>query len=183
MNLRNLLVFLTSLAVAATALALLWIGTAPSTAAAGQQPYGGCDEAWQAPHSAGADDCRALGWTVRPGVVLNPHGVLRYWNLGACTYEDGSGSGRTCGWLGQRDGNKRGMSFYVTGPEDARRGHYFWAPSPLLGHAQRQWVTGPEADALAEGSAPHATTRNWERCWTTPTSEQAVCADGYVEKW
>ncbi len=28
------------------------------------EPYGGCAEAWQAPHSTGAEDCRRLGWTV-----------------------------------------------------------------------------------------------------------------------
>jgi len=29
-----------------------------------QQPYGGCDEAWQAPYSEGADWCRDHGWTI-----------------------------------------------------------------------------------------------------------------------
>lgn len=28
------------------------------------EPYGGCDEAWQAPQSAGAWECRAHGWIV-----------------------------------------------------------------------------------------------------------------------
>lgn len=30
-----------------------------------REPYGGCDEAWQAPHSEGADLCRELGWVIR----------------------------------------------------------------------------------------------------------------------
>lgn len=29
-----------------------------------QQPYGGCDEAWQAPHSKGARECRLHGFEV-----------------------------------------------------------------------------------------------------------------------
>lgn len=31
------------------------------------EPYGGCDEAWQAPHSEGAAYCRSLGYDVPTG--------------------------------------------------------------------------------------------------------------------
>src|SRR5262245_63358868 len=62
------------------------------------QPYGGCAEAWQAPHSKGADECRAHGWTVRARLVVGPHRWVRYNNLPHCREEDGSGQKSACTW-------------------------------------------------------------------------------------
>jgi hypothetical protein len=148
-------------------------------------PYGGCKEAWQAPQSEGADWCRDRGWTVRKRVVLNPHAVLRYWNLDPCTYEDGSGQTNVCGWLGNKDGNGRGLSYYITGPEDQRTGHFLWSPNPLTNHPKRQWVDSGLADALAEGSAYDATTRDWNDCWVKygKQTTTVACPDGYTEEW
>jgi len=41
------------------------------------------------------------------------------------------------------------------------------------------------ADALAEGGAPDATTRNWEACMVKyrKNSTAVRCPDGYREKW
>jgi len=41
---------------------------------------------------------------------------------------------------------------------------------------------GPElGDALAEGSAPDATTRDWTRCYEKGNGAAVICPDGYVE--
>lgn len=90
------------------------------------QPYGGCDEAWQAPHSIGADQCRAHGWTVRSRLVVGPHRWVHYSTLASCTFEDGSGSHLPCSWNFRRtDGNGIGDRFYVTGSSwSHHRVHY-----------------------------------------------------------
>lgn len=36
-------------------------------------------------------------------------------------------------------------------------------------------------DALAEGSAPDATTREWTRCYQRGNGAAVICPDGYVE--
>ena len=36
-------------------------------------------------------------------------------------------------------------------------------------------------DALAEGSAPDATTRDWTRCYVRGNGAAVICPDGYVE--
>jgi hypothetical protein len=62
-----------------------------------QQPYGGCDEAWQAPQSTGADDCRAHGWTVKWWIVESPKHRVEYVDasIPQCANED---RGRYCTW-------------------------------------------------------------------------------------
>lgn len=42
------------------------------------QPYGGCKEAYVAPRSRGAKECRRHGWLVKRWVVASPRGVVRY---------------------------------------------------------------------------------------------------------
>ena len=95
----------------------------------GWQPYGGCKEAWQAPHSEGAAACRAHGWTVRHRIVVNPRRHVRYENLQPCREEDGSGQRRTCSWNfpGDHTGNGRGLSYFVT--HAPRRFHYVVWPT------------------------------------------------------
>lgn len=72
--------------------------------------YGGCKEGWQAPHSAGADQCRAHGWTITSRYVISPHSRLVASRLPHCAYEDETGP---CLWDARRDGNGRGSSFIV----------------------------------------------------------------------
>lgn len=74
MRIRNLAA---TAAVAATLLV-------NSPAVAAPQPYGGCDEAWQAPKSAGAQECRDLGYTVHRKFVLNPARVPVAWRVDSC---------------------------------------------------------------------------------------------------
>jgi hypothetical protein len=125
------------------------------------QPYGGCDEAWQAPHSEGADACRAHGWTVRSHLVIDPHRVVRMSSLISCGVEDASDGTVPCSWnFGSTDGNGRGLSFFVS---RAHRFHFVWATDPTTG-TRWQWVSRSLGDALAESGAPRATTRDWQRC-------------------
>lgn len=42
-------------------------------------------------------------------------------------------------------------------------------------------VTQELGDALAEGSAPDATTRKWERCFERGNGAYVICPDGYIE--
>lgn len=90
------------------------------------QPYGGCDEAWQAPQSTGAQDCRDHGWVVRHRLVVGPHHWVHYSTLPSCTFEDGSGSRLPCSWnFRSTDGNGVGDKFYVTGSSwNHHRVHY-----------------------------------------------------------
>lgn len=124
------------------------------------EPYGGCDEAYSAPKSAAADQCREAGWTIRVradghGIIVDPHARVRYVWLPMCRHEDGSGQRSACTWnLGPRkQGNGRGVAYWVDVKD---RVHYVW---------RMQWtgwktVTSEVADVIAEsGLAPH----RWER--------------------
>jgi len=133
------------------------------------QPYGGCKEAHLAPHSAGAQDCRAHGWTVRGRIVVNRHGVVKYLALPHCREEDGSGQRPTCGWNlgGRTDGNGRGLSYFVDRHD---RVHYVWPERPL-----GEPTPAPLADALAEGERHE----DWATCWLEETPTHVRCPDGY----
>jgi hypothetical protein len=60
-----------------------------------------CDEAWQAPRSAGAEQCRDWGWTVKARMVLDPtnrvHALI---GLEPCVYEDSE----NCYWRARCQG-------------------------------------------------------------------------------
>lgn len=81
-----------------------------ATSPAPGEPYGGCDEAWQAPKSEGAAWCRRHGWTVRPNFVIDKHNVLRTTRFGACENEDSTG----CYWNAMTRGNHIGDSYIVS---------------------------------------------------------------------
>lgn len=51
-----------------------------------------------------------------------------------------------------------------------------WARS--RGYAR---VTPELGDALAEGSAPDATTREWTRCYERGNGAYVICPDGFIE--
>ena len=51
-----------------------------------------------------------------------------------------------------------------------------WARSRGYGR-----VSPELGDALAEGSAPDATTRDWTRCYERGNGAAVICPDGYVE--
>lgn len=100
-----------------------------------QQPYGGCKEAWQAPHSAGADECRAHGWHISSRFVVGPRGVVRYNMLPACKNEDGSGQRGACYWW---DGDLALIN-------DSRdRAHYVWDTNPLWWWRNWHWSTAQD---------------------------------------
>lgn len=80
MNVRNL-------AAAAVTATLLSVAS-PSLASTSTEPYGGCKEAWQAPKSQGARDCRQMGYTVRPHFVIDPQHRLVATDLRRCTSPD-----------------------------------------------------------------------------------------------
>lgn len=102
---------------------------AVSTASDAAQPYGGCDEAYRYARSAGAQDCREAGWTIRPRLVVGPHGYVRMSALPHCIHEDGSGQRSACSWnfhRGGEDGNGKGRMLWIDGHD---RVHYVngWA--------------------------------------------------------
>lgn len=83
------------------------------------QPYGGCVEAHRYPHSRGARECRAHGWTIRTRLVVGPHHWVRFSTLPHCETEDGSHTHRPCSWNFDRtDGNGIGRSYWI-----GRHGH------------------------------------------------------------
>jgi hypothetical protein len=49
------------------------------------------------------------------------------------------------------------------------------------GGQQRHELGDELGDALAEGSAPDATTRDWTRCDERGNGAAVICPDGYVE--
>lgn len=81
--------------------------------AAAAEPYGGCDEAWQAPDSPGSDWCRDHGWTVTRKIVVGPRGWVRANRLPACTFEDGSRQRSACFWNADRRGNGTGSDYWL----------------------------------------------------------------------
>lgn len=102
------------------------------------QPYGGCDEAWQAPRSGGAQWCRDHGWTVRHRLVVSPHRVVKFSTLPSCKTDDGGGP-VPCSWnFGTTDGNGIGRAYYVTNPQHPAH-HYVWATRPTV-HGW-QWIS------------------------------------------
>lgn len=100
-------------------------GVQDAHAAKSDQPYGGCDEAWQAPHSEGAETCRDLGWVVRKNLVVGPRKWVRMSALPSCKYEDGTGHRPACSWnFGSGDGNGEGNAYWVTGTHNEPVFHY-----------------------------------------------------------
>ena len=180
------------LIVAATLIWVAGIFVAPGSDAAGSefpvgnrwvQPYGGCKEAWQAPSSEGAAECRAHGWLIRPRLVVGPHGVVRFTALPHCRQEDGSGQRSACTWNVRdgagRDGDGSGLTYWL----DARdHTHYVWPLNATAWWYQWRWVSSALSDALAEGEEYGATERDWQRCMVTDTrrvKEWLTCPDGY----
>jgi len=150
----------------------------PTQQPAKQQPYGGCDEGWQAPRSIGARECRALGWVVRPRLVVDPHGLVVMSRLPHCTFEDASSGPIPCSYNFGRptDGFGGGLAFWVTGTHAHNRTHYVWTTRP---HNGWTWVSRSLADALAESGERGADTRNWEQCKSRQGTHLTVrCADG-----
>ena len=160
-------------AAAATTLGLLGLA---GPGQAWQQPYGGCEEATLAPHSAGAHTCRVHGWTIRKRLAVNAHGLVKGSGLPHCRYEDG-GENQPCSWNfhdGQGiDGNNRGLSYWID-RED--RTHYVWSrPAGYPWHN----VSSALADALSEGDRPY---HYWLRCRTTGVQRNPIvvaCPDGH----
>lgn len=98
-------------AVLVVGLLLVMMGLLLAPKGEAAQPYGGCDEAWQAPHSTGADECRALGWTVKRSLVLDPTNRVRaLMGVAPCVSEDQE---TQCFWKATCRGNGRGDSFVV----------------------------------------------------------------------
>lgn len=147
---------------------LIWGLLAPP-AQAWTEPYGGCDEGWQAPHSVGADQCRDHGWIVRHRLVIDPHKVLRYTSLPACYTDDGTG--RYCTWRASEQGNHRGYSYYLNRPEHPR---YIWEYDPT-GSGWR-WVNRRE-DRFLDRHHHH---RRWRQCAANRGADDWVvkCANG-----
>jgi hypothetical protein len=85
------------------------------------QPYGGCDEAWQAPQSEGADWCRDHGWTVHKRFVLNRNDVPVALRVNPCQTEDSDG---WCYWNAEEQGDGEGNSFIIRGERDGK--HRIW---------------------------------------------------------
>jgi hypothetical protein len=110
------------LVLGATALATTLVASLVQPAdAAWTQPYGGCKEAWQAPRSQGAADCRAHGWVVRPRLVVSPRTWVRHSTLPHCPSDDVAPRHAPCSWnFGPGDGNGWGDQFYVL---PSRTGH------------------------------------------------------------
>jgi hypothetical protein len=80
-----------------------------------------CDEAWQAPDSEGADNCRLRGWTVRRDFILTPANTVAYLRLNPCVEEESDGP---CFWNAERQGNGTGTSFIIKGQRDGK--HRVW---------------------------------------------------------
>ena len=181
-----------SLVALATGLALSAIGLGATAsradAATWQQPYGGCVEGHNYPHSQGAAECRAHGWTVRQRLVVGPHDRVRFVSLPLCREEDGSGQRSACTWnFGPgpeglyhphgHTGDDRGLSFWVDRKD---RVHYVWNwtagdPRP----DGWKWVSSELGDALAEGEQHED---NWEGCITNGVHHHRIrvaCPDGF----
>lgn len=138
------------------------------------EPYGGCKEAYQAPHSQGAKECRAKGWTIKRRLVVTPHAVVRFTRLPHCREEDGSGQRSACTWnIGRKiDGDGQGLSYWVSGPHARHhdRIHYVWPERPLGTPVSQEL-----GDALAEGEQHE----DWDRCWLDEPRTHVRCPDGF----
>ena len=126
------------------------------------QPYGGCKEALLYPYSAGADWCRAHGWTITYGwygrnVVVNPHGVVVASRLPHCHDENGTGTRWPCSW--NFDSAHPGTSFWIG---HWGTNHYVWPTSPI--NRVWHWVDDDLAKRLAHSAIPGASTYRWTRC-------------------
>ena len=103
--------------LAALAVTTILAGGTAAVAEAAQaaQSYGGCDEAYRYARTAGAQDCREAGWTIRPRLVITPDNKVAYSVLPHCRHEDGSGQRSACTWnLGPgQDGNGIGRVYWV----------------------------------------------------------------------
>lgn len=162
--------------ILAVAAAVATIGLAAPAQAAWHQPYGGCEEATLAPHSAGANQCRAHGWTIGTRLAVNAHGLVVGSGLPHCREEDGSGQRGACSWNFHDgrgiDGNNRGLSYWL---DKRDRAHYVWSrPAGYPWHN----VGGPLADSLSEGDRPY---HYWLRCRTTGVQRDPIvvaCPDG-----
>ena len=124
-----------ALVLTLVSLGIIATGNSSATAAgrlsASVQPYGGCKEAHAYPQTRGAADCRALGWTVRPRLVVDPRGVVRFSRLPHCAIEDASSGPVPCSWnFGPGDGNGRGLSYWVDRHD---RTHYVTMPRHAAG--------------------------------------------------
>lgn len=143
------------------------------------EPYGGCDEAWQAPRSPGADLCRALGYSVSARFVLSPRGVVLHSSLPHCRFEDGSGGRRPCTWnVGPRtDGNGVGLAYKVRPDMTVR---YVWDASPAVDGWR--WVSERRARRLVSRITRPAQQRSvtaWQRCVIRRDATTRVkCPDG-----
>jgi hypothetical protein len=177
---------LTRLALAlAGLLPLLMLGFTQQADAA-TQPYGGCKEAYHHSESAGAQDCRDAGWTIRPRLVVDPHGVVVMSRMPHCKNEDGSGTASACTWnIGNRtDGNGIGLAFWNDRHD---RSHYVWDGSPLrrngtlsegpqhTGIRQHTWHWATAADRKATGVTRHCIARDDS---TVATGLIAWCPSG-----
>lgn len=102
-HVESMTLFVIGILVGVVGLAALLNFTAPAYAAPDptyprwSQPYGGCDEAWQAPRSTGADECRDHGWTVHWWIVVSPKDRVAFVDpsINQCANED---AGRFCTW-------------------------------------------------------------------------------------
>ena len=105
-------------------------------AQAWRQPSGGCTEAWQAPKSKGAAQCRAHGWTVTARLVLDPRHIVKYSTVQQCRFEDGRDRRkRTCMWYGNLQGDKNGATVWYRNPGPKvrqRRAMPVWEATPVL---------------------------------------------------
>lgn len=98
-----------------SALGLLFVDKA--NAAPSERPlYGGCAEAWQAPRSDGAAECRERGWLVKSRLVVSPSGYVKVVRVPRCAVEDD----RNCYWNARVRGNRTGRSFVALGDR-----HYY----------------------------------------------------------
>jgi len=132
----------------ALALALMGLGAlvAVQPASAATQPVGGCKEAYLYVHSAGAQDCREAGWTIRPRLVVSPRGVVQMSTLPHCREEDGSGQRSACTWnIGHRiDGNGEGLRYWLDRHD---RTHYVWGYRNPMRYGWH-WATLEDQEAV-----------------------------------
>jgi hypothetical protein len=153
-----------ALALLVSAAVVVLVGGPARSVDPAPEPYGGCAEAWQAPRSPGAQQCRELGWTISARFVVGPRGVVRHSSLPHCAHEDGSGGPRPCTWNIARpaDGNGRGLAYMVRRDFSAR---YVWASSPT--GAGWRWVDESLARRLARRftrPGDRRSTAAWQRC-------------------